>query len=57
MSSACGSKFTEKAPGFEEAARYALTLHLWSGVDSVYLEIFTFILALGFEVPQCGAGH
>lgn len=50
MSSVCGSRFTEKAPGFEEAAHYAVTLHLWSGDDSIYLEIFTFILALRFTL-------
>lgn len=54
MSSACGSKLAEKAPGFEEAAHYAVTLllRLGSGVDSISLEIFTFILALGFKIPS-----
>lgn len=53
MSSARGSRFTEKAPGFEEAAHYAVTLflHLWSGVGSIYLESFALILALGFTLP------
>lgn len=54
MSSACGSSLTEKPPGLEEAAHYAVTLflHLWSELESIYLEIFTFILALGFKLPS-----
>ena len=52
MSSARGSRFTEKAPGFEQAAHYAVTLYLWSRVDSIYLEVFSFILALGFTLPS-----